>query len=110
MKIKGSIIIFIITIMLIGISCNKIDLPKDTPRCIKQKIKDEQNSSCLQNVYQYSYKNKKAYLFEIKNCPDLGNSVFDEDCNSICGSFWGGSNCQEFHSLATDKTLIWSKE
>jgi len=112
MKIKGSIIIFIITIILIGNSCNKIDVPKDTPRCIKQKIKDEGKESTFQSVYKLTYEGKNIYL--LVDTTNNGISIIsNSDCETICsmGGFVGiNESCLEMIKQSTDKTLIWSKE
>ena len=51
-----------ILIELFGLACNKYDLPKGTPKCVKKRIKDACKSSCLL-VYKYDYKGSEVYLF-----------------------------------------------
>lgn len=101
-------------ILLVIFSCNKLDVPKDTPRCIKKLIRNEMKG-CLSKVYKYYYNNQVVYLFEPENCPDELYYLYDEDCNLICSpdgglSGLGDGTCPDFYQSAINQELIWSKE
>lgn len=94
-------------------SCEKIDVPKGTPKCIKKKIKEE-NSKCLDKVYEYSYQGETVYLFVPANCPDALYTLYNKNCNLICSpsgglSGNGDGKCPDFYQQATNKQLIYSK-
>ena len=44
-------------------NCKKIDVPKDTPKCITKKIKTEKEKNCLKTVYAYDYNGQTVYFF-----------------------------------------------
>lgn len=98
-------------------SCEKIDVPKGTPKCIKNKIKKDNDKSCLDKVYEYDYAGKKVYLFTYP-CPEGCLTLIDENCNdvkdvngnSICVCTIGGTNCSnDFINNRTNEKLIWQK-
>jgi hypothetical protein len=94
-------------------SCEKIDVPKGTPYCIKKKIRQE-NDQCLDKVYEYTYQGETVYLFVPKNCPDALYKLYNENCDLICspsgGIFgMGDGKCPDFYQKATNEKLIYSK-
>lgn len=107
---------------IILLSCQKVDVPKGTPKCIKAKIKDEKDDD-LKKVYEYQYKERSIYQF-IK-CPatlNPGNTCddsligffTDEHCNYVCDASPpivpnGNPSCVEVYKEATNKKLIWQQ-
>lgn len=97
-------------------SCEKIDVPKGTPSCIKKQIREARSNdhSCHDMVYRYDYKGETVYLFtDDGNCADALTLIYDEDCKLICsmGGINGEGNgqCPDFHQQATNKELIWQE-
>jgi hypothetical protein len=105
----------LLSLLLTGFfSCEKIDVPKDTPSCIKKKIK-EKKEECLDKVLEYEYNGNNVYLFEPANCPDALFNLYDENCNHICSpaggiSGNGDGKCNDFYQTSVEKRLIWSKK
>jgi hypothetical protein len=109
-------IIFIIIIAIIAITgCNKLDIAKGTPKCIENKIKDFDKTSCDNgaNVKEYTFQNKTVYVFDPGTCgADMTSEVIDSDCNSM--GFFGGIagntiiNGQDFSNASYVKTT-WEK-
>lgn len=104
----------ILAVMLSFGSCKKIDVPKETPKCIKKKIKED--SGCLQSVYEYDYRGQKVYYFSITGCPDAGPFLLDEKCDFLCSTnisgSWSGQDtsfCNNFYNERTNEKLIWQK-
>lgn len=92
-------------------------MPKDTPRCIKQKIRDLLKEDCpsVQTVYQYAFQGKTIYLFSPKQCgADLTSAVVDDNCSDICslGGISGNMVCNgdTFYKTATNEKLIWENK
>lgn len=98
-------------------SCEKIDLPEGTPKCIKQKIRKLKGEDCpsVQTVYRYDFQGQTVYLFNPKNCGnDLTSEVVNNDCENICflGGVSGNSNCNgdDFYTEAKNEKLIWEED
>ena len=105
---------FLLGMLLSFSSCEKIDVPKGTPKCIKQRIKEEvKNNSCLEKVYDYDYNGQKVYFFVHYNCPDAADGLLDEHCNRICSfggiSGQGSGSCPNFYQERKNEKLIWQK-
>ena len=103
----------LIGIILIFSSCEKIDVPHGTPRCIIKKIRQEKDN-ILDKVYKYDYHGEIVYEF----CPPLytpdGTSyVYNANCDLICSmggySGQGYGQCPDFGEQATNQELIWSQ-
>jgi hypothetical protein len=104
--------VFLGTSLLMG-SSEKIDVPKGTPKCIKKKIRQE-NDKCLYKVYEYTYQGKIVFLFVPANCPDALYDFYNENCDLICSPSGGISSncdgkCTDFYHQTTNEKLIWSK-
>ncbi len=105
---------FIFLLLIIFVTaCTKVDVPKDTPACIKRKIK-KLSKEPVQNppasVYSYNLDGETAYYFP-PSCCDVPSDLYDSKCNLIChpdGGFTGGGSgdCQGFRFDST-ATLIW---
>ena len=105
--------ILLILLMTGLFSCEKIDVPKDTPSCIKKKIREEKDH-CLDNVTEYEYNGNIVYLFGAANCPDALSNLYDKNCNLICSPFggiggFGDGKCPDFSQNGIKKRIIWSK-
>ena len=108
-----------LTLLIFGIvfilnSCNKLDLPKDTPKCIVDKIEDIADGdgwNPVAKIYSYNYNGQKVYFFP-SHCCDVPSRVYDGNCNLICspdGGLTGSGDglCNDFFSTRTDEILIW---
>ena len=98
--------------LLMG-TCEKIDVPKGTPKCLKKKIRQE-NDKCLDKVFEYTYQGEVVYLFVPANCPDALYNLYNENCDLICSpsggiSGNGDGKCADFYQQATNEKLIYSK-
>jgi hypothetical protein len=112
MKYNAFLISMLIGFSLLTISCEKIDVPKGTPRCVKKKIRKE-NDKCLDKVFKYNYQGDDVYLFVPGNCPDALYELYDGNCNLICSpsggiSGEGDGECPGFFEEATGEVVIWS--
>jgi len=101
------IFFFVKTVLFIMIilSCNKFDLPKNTPSCIKRNIK---KNDCIEKVLQYEYNSKKVYVILFgRNCVFLDTpspEYYNEDCELILTK---KEELDEFIKNSTKKTIIW---
>jgi len=115
MKKMTPILTIIIGFSLTWSSCEKIDVPKGTPKCITRKIKKEKDN-CLDKVYEYNYNGELVYLFTppINTCFDAWFSLYNEDCKLICRpaggmTGLGDGQCPNFYQDAINQKLIWTK-
>ena len=113
MKKMTTILTIIIGLSLTWSSCEKNDVPKETPRCITKKIKKEKDK-CLDKVYKYQYNGELVYLFVPANCPDAFFNLYNENCDFLCSpsggiSGTGDGKCFDFNQNAINEKLIWSK-
>ena len=111
--IKIISILFFSCFIFLFTRCEKVDVPKDTPKCIKSKIKKE-NDNCLGEVFEYDYKGKTVYYFKSTSCIDGLNYLYDDNCNLICSPDGGldgrgDGGCDDFFVAATNQRLIWKK-
>lgn len=115
MPLKKTVIVFFI-VGLIG--CEKLDVPKGTPRCIKKEIKKQKDNG-LGFVYSYQYKGETVYLFGnisnaiIGDCNSIKRDLYTEDCDLICSPTCTGSGdarCPDFWQEATGEKEIWANE
>ena len=71
--------------LLILVSCNKEDLPKDTPKCISDKIEDIADGdpwNPAAKIYSYQYNGETVYYFPA-HCCDFPSKVYDSNCKRI---------------------------
>ncbi|HET9826771.1 MAG TPA: hypothetical protein VFP87_15630 [Chitinophagaceae bacterium] len=93
--------------------CNQRQTVK-VPPCIREKIDAIQQSPKYNppaTVYRYLYGNSYVYLFT-SECCDQYNYLYDRNCNILCAPSGGitgkgDGRCQNFFTMATDKTLVW---
>lgn len=98
-----------IVIPFIFSACSKIDVPKDTPACIKKMIKED-TDGWLSKVYEYDYLGEK--VFKCVPSPELIDAaivVYDSDCNFICMPGQLNNKCPDFSENASNENLIWEK-
>lgn len=91
---KKLIILLLTGFMLIPFSCEKVEIAKDVPSCIKKKIIKE-NNECLFSVTEYieettSKKEHKIRIYEFSyNHPQCSSLLpvlpifYDEECHEI---------------------------
>jgi len=106
----------IILIGFLGLffGCEKENLPKDTPKCIENKINEISKGDVWNppaKVYRYKYNGQIVYYFPPRCC-DIPSTLYDENCNIICspdGGLTGGGDgkCSDFFDSRTDEKLIW---
>ena len=104
------------TVLVVLMSCEKIDLQEETSNCIERKIiefkADESNCKTGKKVHRYVFQDEYVYVFSPGSCgADMMANVYNEDCVLICslGGIAGNTTCneEEFSTNATDETLIW---
>lgn len=106
-------IIFLLLLVAI-VSCDKNDLPKGTPKCIKNEIKkleDLEPQNPRASVWLYKFKGENVYYIP-SACCDIPSKLYDTKCNLICspdGGITGNGdgNCTDFNSTKTEEKLIW---
>jgi hypothetical protein len=107
------------TVALIAISifsgCTKLDIERDTPKCIVKEIKNFKRPGMCDNaeVAVYTFQGKTVYVFSPGNCQvDSQADVLDEECKFLgsLGGFVGNTkiNGESFSNAVFLKT-IWSK-
>ena len=66
-------------------SCQKVDVPKGTPKCIKQAIRNGEVSK----VDKYSFQGEDVYVYDdVAICCDQTFLVVNDDCEEL--GFLGG--------------------
>ncbi len=109
--------IFTILFLAILTSCSKLDVPKDTPSCIKNKIKEMQSDKVRNppvSVWQYEYNGQTVYYIP-PYCCDIQSQLFDKECNQICSpEGWlsgdGDGKCSDFFLKRKNEKLIWQDD
>jgi hypothetical protein len=95
--------------------CNRENIERGTPRCIKSKIRSFENECCATgaDVKEYTFQNRKVYVFNSGNCgADMSSPVYDDACNELgqLGGITGNNtiNGESFSTAMFEKT-IWTK-
>ena len=82
--------LIIISVLLSGIiytSCEKLDVPKGIPRCIKKKIREEiKENKCLERVIRGEFEGEIVYQFIRCTDDSTGGFFLDENCEMYCWS------------------------
>jgi hypothetical protein len=117
-KIKHLVfLIILVSIAILAKNCEKNDVLRGTPDCLRNKIKEEL-SFCLEKVYSYEYNGKTVY-FLFYPCFESCWSLIDENCNivkdlenkQVCSCDLNGIHCTEdFEKNRTNEKLIWEKK
>ena len=90
------------------------DLSKETPDCIKQKIKEfsaEKVQNPPRSIYSYTY-NRETVYYVSAVCCDQYSDLYDANCQLMGhpdGGFTGRGDgkFKEFGKNATDRKLVW---
>jgi hypothetical protein len=111
---KLSIVLLVVLVSVIS-CCNKLNIEKGTPKCVKNKIKDfDKSSTCGNaNVKEYTFQGNTVYAFEPGTCgADMTTEVISSDCKSLgyLGGISGNTkiNGEEFSNATFIKTT-WKK-
>ena len=105
-----------IFLIFIAISCNKIEVPKGTPRCIKKEInkmlKDENIE--LIEVHNIEYDEQSLYCFVLIQNNDSSLIIKNNKCEEfLCYAsppyIYDPStpNCDAIYEVLTEETIIW---
>jgi hypothetical protein len=116
---KTTIIILALSViaMFCFNSCEKLDVPSDTPNCIKRKIKQIKSDEVRNppaSVWRYDYNGQTVYFIP-QYCCDIPSELYDSDCNLICSpdgglTGTGDNKCTDFFSKRTNEKLIWQDD
>jgi hypothetical protein len=95
-------------------SCAKISVPKDTPSCIKNKIRKIQGQHVFNppaSVSLWEFDGKK-YYYITSDCCDQMTELYNDQCELICHpdggiTGTGDGKCPDFTQGTLQKTLIW---
>jgi hypothetical protein len=94
--------------------CEKIEIEKDVPGCVQDKIKAFSKKELTCNtgakVSEYTFQNQTVYLFDPGVCrTDQSSEVIDSDCNSLgtVGGWSGGQINGEEFSKAVFVRKVW---
>lgn len=101
-------------VALLALGCSSPNVPKGTPDCIEDRIRQIQQASVWNppaKVYSYQYRGQTVYYIPPRCC-DIPSVLLDENCNALCspdGGFSGGGDgkCTDFFSARSDGRLIW---
>jgi hypothetical protein len=106
----------LVVLLIVGIlaSCEALDVPNDTPSCIKKKIREIQSNEVRNppgSVWQYDYNGQKVYYIP-PYCCDNPSQLFDKHCNLIGNpdgglSGYGDGTMSDFFSKRKNEKLIW---
>lgn len=96
--------------------CAKLNIDKDAPSCIKDKIKKFNKGALCSDpsVKEYTFQGKTVYVFSDGTCgADMTSQVIDANCNNLghLGGFAGNYtiNGEDFSNAKYVKT-IWQKD
>ncbi len=100
---------------LLFVSCEKLDVPKGTPSCIKSRIKAVDGKDIVASPVSVSRweVDGKTYYYLQSACCDQFNDLVDEDCNFVCApdggiTGQGYGNCPAWTGNV-ERTLIWEQ-
>lgn len=87
MKQQAVLIYILIFTAYSFIGCQKLDIEKDTPKCIERLIeKFDKEESCDNGVKvdKYSFQGETVYVFDPGMCgADMAAKVMDSECNNF---------------------------
>ena len=106
MKLNLCLKIFLVLFVVELHSCQKIDVPKDTPQWVKQRIRTD--NKYFRSVNEYSYYGKDVYLFQATG-NDAPSYLFDNNGYMICNPDIGEDRCLDFYSVSIKTRIIWEK-
>lgn len=90
--------------------CDESQWPDDVPRCIKDKVR---NDDPLE-VWRYTYQQQTVYLI-VPDCCDQFTVVYSSSCDYLCAPSGGitgdgDGKCPEFSDEATHGELLWKAD
>lgn len=106
----------LMVLILLSLSCSKVDLMRDVPDCIESKIMDFTKSGTIcssgAEVTEYRFQDQTVYTFSQGNCGyDLQTGIYDSLCNELggLGGFAGNTeiNGENFDSNAVFIGKVW---
>ncbi len=113
---------WLVFIVLVLISCNSSSKEKQNkstdndsiPACLREEIDNIEKKKIEYppiQIDEYLYNGKRVFLYTA-DCCDQFNTLYDEQCKSICspsGGMEGGGDhkCEDFSSTAKHVKLIW---
>ena len=109
------LIITLFSLAVLFFSCNKLEIEKEAPKCIKNEVKAfEKSSTCNEaEVTEHLFHGETLYVFYSGNCgADMGSTVRNIHCEEIgfLGGISGNSEIQgKPFSDATFVRDIWKK-
>ena len=114
LMVMNKLLCILLLVALSGSACKKLDVPKGTPACVKQRIKEmkEAKGKCLDRVYSYDWQGQKIYRF-VKCDGFFG--FYDEKCKIICLNSIplipdpSIPDCSTVLTQAENETLIWTR-
>ncbi len=115
-KIRPPFFASLLLMASLFVACDKLDLPKGTPACIKEKIKAVDGKDIVAtptSVTRWEV-DGKTYYYLASACCDQFNDLVDENCNYICApdgglTGQGDGNCPVW--VGEIKTeLIWEHD
>ncbi len=117
MKKITPILTMYLFVVLTLTNCQKLDVPKDTPSCVKKEIKKIKSKSVRNPpavVWQYEYNDKIVYYIP-SYCCDAQSQLFDSECNQICSpdggiTGKGDGKCADFFAKRKNELLIWKDD
>jgi hypothetical protein len=109
------LITFLLPWLIVASSCQKVDVEKGTPGCIKKKIRKGE-IRCVSEIKRYTYHGQTVYVFmdNAHNCDDASMMIMDEKCKVLCvlGGIAGVFNdpgCPNFWQDAHDPVTVWTE-
>ena len=115
-NLKAILLLTLISVLTLT-SCEKLDVPDETPRCIKRKIrklKSDQIRNPPAKVIEWNYNGEKYYYIP-SYCCDAYSELYDKKCNLIChpdGGFSGAGDgtCPDFTNGTLTTKIIWEDD
>jgi len=113
-------IIYFFLLSILGLApaaCKKVDVPTDTPSCIKKAIKKIQAEKVKKppaSLWQYTYNGQVVYYIP-SSCCDLPSQLYDSNCKQLCnpdGGFTGKGDgkCTDFFNTRKNEKQIWEDD
>jgi len=108
-------ILFLSVIIFVISGCEKLDLKKDAPFCIRRMIRKSENKRgfSIKEVYEWKV-DGNTYYYTVSAVADGYHYLYDTSCNRLCapdGGFsgTGEGECPNFKG-DIKRTLIWSDD
>lgn len=114
---KIFIVLFLGLVVTTFSSCKVLNVPTDTPVCIKLKIREiqlEKVRNPAASVWQYDYNGQTVYYIP-PYCCDIPSQLLDVNCIQICSpdggiAGTGDGKCTDFFTNRKNEKLIWQDD